>query len=59
MTDNQNKLVTFNFVIGKDLLEVVDNYRRDLPAIPARAEVVRELIRVGLRAKGYNPPPEK
>jgi len=60
MADEKNNK-RFNMAISVELLNEIDQYRlslgKEFP--PARAEVVRELIRAGLRAKGYNPPPEK
>lgn len=46
----KKKQVIFNFIIGEELQEAVDDYRRKQKKLPSRAEAVRELLWKGLEA---------
>ena len=37
--------------VSKDFLAMVDEWRRRQPDIPARAEAIRRLVELGLKAK--------
>jgi metal-responsive CopG/Arc/MetJ family transcriptional regulator len=38
--------------VDKPLLDAVDDYRREQPEIPSRAEAIRQLMRRALNARG-------
>jgi DNA-binding protein Fis len=38
--------------VDKPLLDAVDDYRREQPEIPSRAEAMRQLMRRALNARG-------
>lgn len=58
MSDKNDK--RFNMAISKELIDRIDEYRLSTgdKFPPSKAEAIRELIREGLRAKGYEPPDE-
>jgi hypothetical protein len=42
--------------VDKPLLDAVDDYRREQPEIPSRAEAIRQLMRRALNARGGSKP---
>jgi len=42
--------------VDKPLLDAVDDYRREQPEIPSRAEAIRQLMRRALNARGRSKP---
>jgi len=51
-------MIRINMMIDKQQRELVNLFWHN-EKLDSEAEAIRELIRAGLRAKGYNPPPEK
>jgi hypothetical protein len=42
----------FQMRASKEFLEKLDNWRRAQPDLPSRAEAIRRLVELGLKAKG-------
>jgi metal-responsive CopG/Arc/MetJ family transcriptional regulator len=50
-------VIRINLMIEKELRELVNRFWHEEKHY-SEAEAIRELLREGLRSKGYNPPPE-
>lgn len=42
---------SFQMRVSDDWLELIDRWRRTQPEIPSRAEAIRRLVELGLKAK--------
>jgi hypothetical protein len=46
------KTERFEMRVPESFLRVVDDWRRKQPDLPSRAEAIRRLVELGLKAKG-------
>ncbi len=49
------KTQRFEMRIPPEFFKAIDDWRRRQPDIPSRAEAIRQLVEIGLKAKGNRP----